>query len=201
MTPDTMGDINDTVRDEFMPELQERYPSLQIIKGGWEEQQAEFFAEVTRLFTLAMLTIYALLAVAFRSYSLPTIIMSAIPFAYMGAIFGHQMLGIPLDMFSFFGMGAAAGVVVNDNLVLIDYILKREEQGDDRFTAIISRKKSVQTNTTHHADDVRGAIPHYYRDITGRSLPKALSDIARVWCVLCLLREFDLGACALSDRR
>ena len=45
------GDINDTVRDEFMPELQERYPSLQIIKGGWEEQQVEFFAEVTRLFT------------------------------------------------------------------------------------------------------------------------------------------------------
>jgi len=94
------------------------------------------------LFTLAMLTIYALLAVAFRSYSLPIIIMSAIPFAYMGAVFGHQMLGIPLDMFSFFGMGAAAGVVVNDNLVLIDYILKREEQGDDRFTAIINAAKN-----------------------------------------------------------
>ena len=52
------------------------------------------------------------------------------------------MLGIPLDMFSFFGMGAAAGVVVNDNLVLIDYILKREEQGDDRFTAIINAAKN-----------------------------------------------------------
>ena len=142
VTPDTMTDINDTVRDEFMPELQSKYPALEIIKGGWEEQQAEFLAEVTRLFTLAMLTIYALLAVAFRSYSLPIIIMSAIPFAYMGAVFGHQMLGIPLDMFSFFGMGAAAGVVVNDNLVLIDYILKREEQGDDRFTAIINAAKN-----------------------------------------------------------
>jgi multidrug efflux pump subunit AcrB len=142
VTPDTMTDINDTVRDEFMPELQSTYPALEIIKGGWEEQQAEFLAEVTRLFTLAMLTIYALLAVAFRSYSLPIIIMSAIPFAYMGAVFGHQMLGIPLDMFSFFGMGAAAGVVVNDNLVLIDYILKREEQGDDRFTAIINAAKN-----------------------------------------------------------
>ena len=98
--------------------------------------------EVTRLFTIAMLTIYALLAVAFRSYTLPTIIMSAIPFAYMGAIFGHQLIGIPLDMFSFFGMGAAAGVVVNDNLVLIDYILKREEKGDDRFTAIINAAKN-----------------------------------------------------------
>ena len=142
VTPDTMTDINDTVRDEFMPDLQSKYPALEIIKGGWEEQQAEFLAEVTRLFTLAMLTIYALLAVAFRSYSLPIIIMSAIPFAYMGAVFGHQMLGIPLDMFSFFGMGAAAGVVVNDNLVLIDYILKREEQGDDRFTAIINAAKN-----------------------------------------------------------
>ena len=139
---DSMGDINDKVQDEFIPELQERFPALQVIKGGWEEQQAEFMTEVTRLFTIAMLTIYALLAVAFRSYTLPTIIMSAIPFAYMGAIFGHQLIGIPLDMFSFFGMGAAAGVVVNDNLVLIDYILKREEKGDDRFKAIINAAKN-----------------------------------------------------------
>ena len=139
---DSMGDINDMVQDEFIPELQKRYPALQVIKGGWEEQQAEFMTEVTRLFTIAMLTIYALLAVAFRSYTLPTIIMSAIPFAYMGAIFGHQLIGIPLDMFSFFGMGAAAGVVVNDNLVLIDYILKREEKGDDRINAIINAAKN-----------------------------------------------------------
>jgi multidrug efflux pump subunit AcrB len=139
---DSMGDINEKVQDEFIPELQERFPALQVIKGGWEEQQAEFMTEVTRLFTIAMLTIYVLLAVAFRSYTLPTIIMSAIPFAYMGAIFGHQLIGIPLDMFSFFGMGAAAGVVVNDNLVLIDYILKREEKGDDRFTAIINAAKT-----------------------------------------------------------
>ena len=139
---DSMGDINDMVQDEFIPELQQRYPALQVIKGGWEEQQAEFMTEVTHLFTIAMLTIYALLAVAFRSYTLPAIIMSAIPFAYMGAIFGHQLIGIPLDMFSFFGMGAAAGVVVNDNLVLIDYILKREEKGDDRFTAIINAAKN-----------------------------------------------------------
>ena len=139
---DSMGDINDMVQDEFIPEIQKSYPALQVIKGGWEEQQAEFMTEVTRLFTIAMLTIYALLAVAFRSYTLPTIIMSAIPFAYMGAIFGHQLIGIPLDMFSFFGMGAAAGVVVNDNLVLIDYILKREEKGDDRFNAIINAAKN-----------------------------------------------------------
>ena len=139
---DSMNDINDMVQDDFIPELQKRYPALQVIKAGWEEQQTEFYAEVTRLFTIAMLTIYALLAVAFRSYTLPTIIMSAIPFAYMGAIFGHQLIGIPLDMFSFFGMGAAAGVVVNDNLVLIDYILKREEKGDDRLTAIINAAKN-----------------------------------------------------------
>ena len=139
---DSMGDINEKVQDEFIPGLQLRYPALQIIKGGWEEQQAEFLTEVTRLFSIAMLAIYVLLAVAFRSYTLPIIIMSAIPFAYMGAIFGHQLIGIPLDMFSFFGMGAAAGVVVNDNLVLIDYILKREERGDGRFDAIINAAKN-----------------------------------------------------------
>ena len=72
---DSMGDINEKVQDEFLPGLQVRYPALQIIKGGWEEQQAEFITEVTRLFSIAMLTIYVLLAVAFRSYTLPVIIM------------------------------------------------------------------------------------------------------------------------------
>ena len=142
LNADSIRDINDKVQQDFIPGLKKRYPALQVIKGGWEQQQEEFETDATQLFIIAMLTIYALLAVAFRSYTLPTIIMSAIPFAYMGAIFGHYLIGIPLDMFSLFGMGAAAGVVVNDNLVLIDYILKREQQGDDRFRAIINAAKN-----------------------------------------------------------
>jgi multidrug efflux pump subunit AcrB len=65
---------------------------------------------------------YALIAVAFHSYWLPLLIMTAIPFGFMGAVFGHLIFGTPMALFSYFGIGAAAGVVVNDNLVLVDYI-------------------------------------------------------------------------------
>ena len=69
---------------------------------------------------MALFAIYALIAVAFRSYALPLLIMTAIPFGFMGAIFGHLIFDMPLALFSYFGIGAAAGVVVNDNLVLVD---------------------------------------------------------------------------------
>ncbi|MDG2174516.1 MAG: efflux RND transporter permease subunit [Gammaproteobacteria bacterium] len=76
------------------------------------------------------------LAVAFRSYSQPLIIMTAIPFGYMGAIVGHLILGIDLSMYSILGIVAAAGVVINDNLVLMDYINKLREKGSSAIKAV-----------------------------------------------------------------
>ncbi len=133
-----LSGVAETTQEEFIPNLVERYPGLKVLKGGVEEQTDQFRTEATQMGLLALLVIYCLLAVAFKSYFLPVIIMSAIPFAFMGAIFGHLIFKIPIDMFSFFGMAAAAGVVVNDNLVLIDYILRREAQGEGSFEAITS---------------------------------------------------------------
>jgi multidrug efflux pump subunit AcrB len=79
---------------------------------------------------------YALIAVAFRSYWLPLLIMTAIPFGFMGAVYGHLLFGVPMAMFSYFGIGAAAGVVVNDNLVLVDYIGRLRESGKLPFEAV-----------------------------------------------------------------
>ena len=80
---------------------------------------------------------YTLIAIAFHSYWLPLLVMTAIPFGFMGAIFGHLLFGIPMAMFSYFGIGAAAGVVVNDNLVLVDYIGRLREEGRSLVDAII----------------------------------------------------------------
>ena len=80
---------------------------------------------------------YALIAIAFHSYWLPLLVMTAIPFGFMGAIFGHLLFGVPMAMFSWFGIGAAAGVVVNDNLVLVDYIGRLREQGNSLRDAIV----------------------------------------------------------------
>ena len=121
---------------QFLPELEQRYPGLDILKGGQQEQEEEFFNELLALYAVALFMMYALIAVAFHSYWLPLLVMTAIPFGFMGAIFGHLLFGTAMAMFSWFGIGAAAGVVVNDNLVLVDYIGRLRKQGSELHSAI-----------------------------------------------------------------
>jgi multidrug efflux pump subunit AcrB len=134
--PESMAQINDAVYKNFVPGLEEKYPGLSVLRAGQQEAEEEFFAEITTLYTIAILVIYALIAVAFSSYSLPLLIMTAIPYGFMGAVFGHMILNVPMDLFSYFGIGAAAGVVVNDNLVLVDYIRRRESDGLSPIDAV-----------------------------------------------------------------
>jgi len=137
MDHDLMGDITNDINENFMPTLKQRYPGLEILKGGQQEQEEEFFSEILALYAVALFMMYALIAVAFHSYWLPLLVMTAIPFGFMGAIFGHLLFGTPMAMFSWFGIGAAAGVVVNDNLVLVDYIGRLRESGKNLHSAII----------------------------------------------------------------
>ena len=80
---------------------------------------------------------YVLLAIAFKSYFQPFLLMTALPFAYAGAVFGHMLFGIPMALFSFFGIAAAGGVVINDNLVLVDYVNRRRSEGAGAVQALI----------------------------------------------------------------
>ena len=137
MNHDLMGDITKDVTDNFIPELENRLPGLEVLKGGQQEEEEQFFNEILALYAVALFMMYALIAVAFHSYWLPLLVMTAIPFGFMGAIFGHLLFGVPMAMFSWFGIGAAAGVVVNDNLVLVDYIGRLREQGNSLFDAIV----------------------------------------------------------------
>ena len=137
MNHDLMGDITKDVKENFLPELEQQYPGLEVLKGGQQEQEEEFFDEIIALYAVALFMMYALIAVAFHSYWLPLLVMTAIPFGFMGAIYGHLLFGIPMAMFSYFGIGAAAGVVVNDNLVLVDYIGRLREEGRSLVDAIV----------------------------------------------------------------
>jgi len=134
---DAVSDVARTVNKEFIPTLEAKYPGLNVLKGGMQESEAEFYSEISALYTIALFAIYALIAVAFRSYALPLLIMTAIPFGFMGAVFGHLIFDMPLALFSYFGIGAAAGVVVNDNLVLVDYIRRREDDGLSSGEAVL----------------------------------------------------------------
>jgi len=134
---DLMSDINKDLEDEYIPSLKEKYPGLLVLKGGQQESEEEFFNEIFALYAVALFMMYAVIAVAFRSYWLPLLIMTAIPFGFMGAIYGHLIFGVSMAMFSYFGIGAAAGVVVNDNLVLVDYVQRLRQKGTSAVDAVI----------------------------------------------------------------
>lgn len=135
--PDAAGEIRRDLRENFFPALETRYPGLTEGEIGEAQSQAEFMAELRTLQILVLGSMYVLLAIAFRSYWQPLLIMTAIPFAFAGAVFGHQLFGMPLALFSFFGVGAAAGVVINDNLVLVDFVNRLRERGVGALQALV----------------------------------------------------------------
>ncbi|MEM9015298.1 MAG: efflux RND transporter permease subunit, partial [Pseudomonadota bacterium] len=124
-------------RDVYVPAAKQRFPEADISRRGSEEDQAAFMAELIPLYIVALFIMYMLLAIAFSSYWQPVLVMSAIPFGFMGAAFGHLIFGLDFTMFSFFGVGAAAGVVINDNLVLIDYVNRLRAKGEGALAALV----------------------------------------------------------------
>ncbi|MDX2234984.1 MAG: efflux RND transporter permease subunit [Hyphomonadaceae bacterium] len=110
------------LNEQFFPTLEAKYPTISRRAIGEAEAQEEFFAELGPLLVMSLFAMYMLLAIVFRSYWQPALIMSAIPFAFMGSTFGHLLFGTAFALFSYLGMIAAAGVVVNDNVVLIDKV-------------------------------------------------------------------------------
>ncbi|MGB5485065.1 efflux RND transporter permease subunit [Parasphingorhabdus sp.] len=138
----TSQEIADALSSEIMPELQADYPQLQYTFGGEQKEQQESFGDLGIAFLAALLMIYALLAIPFRSYVQPLIIMAVIPFGIIGALIGHLILGLPLGVLSIFGIIALSGVIVNGSLVLIDFINENIANGMDIEDAIISGAKS-----------------------------------------------------------
>ena len=124
-------------RTQFAPEWRQRNPTAELAERGDAQEQKEFIGDFIILYSMALFAMYMLLAIAFGSYWQPVLIMTAIPFGFMGAAFGHMVFGINFALFSFFGVGAAAGVVVNDNLVLIDYVNRLRAQGEGAFNALV----------------------------------------------------------------
>ncbi|WP_299947132.1 efflux RND transporter permease subunit [uncultured Microbulbifer sp.] len=134
---DVRSDIMKDLNENFFPDWEKRYPG--IIRGavGQAEGEKRFLKEVLSLYTTAFFAMYSLLAIAFRSYFQPILILVAIPFAFVGAIFGHAVTGMTMAIYSYFGIAAAAGVVVNDNLVLMDCCNRLRDGGMKPLKAIV----------------------------------------------------------------
>ena len=129
-------EINTALRRSVLPALQQEFPGLRYRFGGRAQHQREYLAGLGTSFQLALLTIFALLAVHFRSYSQPLIIMSVIPFGLVGAVIGHVAMGIDLSMVSGFGLVALTGVVVNDSLIMVD-VIKRSQHEASSLTEVV----------------------------------------------------------------
>ena len=133
----TPEEVLQTLDTEILPEILAAYPRVNYAFSGEQEERGEALGGLLRLFPLALLVIYALLAIPLRSYLQPLVIMSVIPFAAIGAIAGHAIMGQALALPSILGMIALSGVVVNSSLVMVDYMNRQRRRGLSAIEAVI----------------------------------------------------------------
>ncbi len=134
------GNAEEVVRDlesKVMPGILAAHPSVTVRWEGQKEQSRESMSSLGRGFVVAIFLMFVLLTLAFRSYLQPMIILMIIPFGVMGAIWGHALLGLPLTIFTMFGVVALTGVVINDSIVLVDYINHAVRSGESLHDAIM----------------------------------------------------------------
>jgi multidrug efflux pump subunit AcrB len=132
----TPGEIIDDLRARVLPEVLFDYPGINYTFEGQQAEQRDTMGGLIRGFALALLFIFALLAIPLRSYMQALLIMMAIPFGIIGAVWGHALMGVNLTIMSMFGVVALAGVVVNDSLVMVDFINRQVNSGGDLAQAI-----------------------------------------------------------------
>ncbi|MEP2651636.1 MAG: efflux RND transporter permease subunit [Paraglaciecola sp.] len=123
---------------EFVQDVVNQYPGVTFKMEGEAREQRESFSSLGVGLLMVFFAIYGLLAIPFKSYLQPIIVMSVIPFSMIGAVMGHWLMGMSLTIMSVLGMLALVGVVVNDSLVLVDFINKKREEGMRLMDAVLT---------------------------------------------------------------
>ncbi|MEN7343104.1 MAG: efflux RND transporter permease subunit [Pseudomonadota bacterium] len=136
------GKVIEDVGDSVIPEILSKYSGVEYALEGASADEQEFFNNFLIAFGAALFLIYALIAIPLRSYSQPLIIMSVIPFGFIGAVLGHLLLGEPISLFSLIGLLALSGVVVNDSLIMIDFVNQARATGLSAQDAVIQSGKA-----------------------------------------------------------
>ncbi|MGV6852532.1 MAG: efflux RND transporter permease subunit [bacterium] len=157
------GKLVRDISSKDIPEILKRYPGVHYKLAGASLEQKKMISEIMWSFLAALFLIYGLIAIPLKSYAKPVVVMSAIPFGIVGAIIGHLLLGKAASMMSAFGIIALAGVVVNDSLVMVDFINRGQSEGMKRYNAVkhagIQRFRAiVLTSLTTFV----GVVPIYF---------------------------------------
>ncbi|MCF6246002.1 MAG: efflux RND transporter permease subunit [Desulfobacula sp.] len=134
--------IVENLKTNYLDTLVQRFPGVGYDLEGQAKRTKEMMESLLVGFAVAAMIMFLLLASQFRSYSQPLIIMTAIPFGLVGAVVGHYVMGIALTMFSIFGVVALSGIVVNDSLILIDFINSKARYGVGVYDAILDAGQS-----------------------------------------------------------
>lgn len=117
------------IRENVLKQIEARYPGVTSELEGSTQDEADAMVDLAKGAVLALFCIYALMAIPLKSYSQPLIIMSVIPFGLVGAVLGHLVLGLSMSIMSVFGLVALAGVVVNDSLIMVDFVNRARAEG------------------------------------------------------------------------
>jgi len=131
------GQVIEALNSDALPTLTRRYPGLTHSYEGHQAHARESFGSLWRSLPIALAAIFALLAVPFRSYIQPLIVMISIPFGIVGAVVGHLIMGYSLSMMGIIGMVALSGVVVNDSLIFVDFANRRRRAGVELKQALL----------------------------------------------------------------
>ena len=126
-----------TVMTTIMPKILQKYNSIAYSLEGEQQEQGDNLRSLGKNFLLAMIVVYMLLAIPFKSYFQPLVVMSSIPFGITGAVLGHLFLGLNLSVLSMMGIVALTGVVVNDSLVMVDFINRYRSEGNSIKDAVL----------------------------------------------------------------
>jgi multidrug efflux pump subunit AcrB len=135
------GDVVQDVRKNFVPSLLEKYPSVEFRLSGGTQEQSDYYGKMAIGFLASLFLIYGLLAVPLRSYIQPIVIMSVIPFGFIGAVIGHVLFDMAVNILSMFGIIALAGVVVNDSLILVEFANRGKAENLSPEDAILNAGK------------------------------------------------------------
>jgi multidrug efflux pump subunit AcrB len=131
------GVVINEINEDFIPGLLSRHAGVSYGLEGASKEEQELLRNIMVASIAALFLIYALIAIPLHSYAQPLVIMSVIPFGLIGAVIGHIIMGKAISMFSLFGLIALAGVVVNDSLIMVDFINKARREGVPVMQAVI----------------------------------------------------------------
>ncbi|MEO0748122.1 MAG: efflux RND transporter permease subunit [Pseudomonadota bacterium] len=137
----TPQEANAIIEQDILPPLREAYPGLIVDFGGEQREQGDASSALGQAVGIALFAIFALLALVFRSYVQPVVVMIAIPLGLIGAVIGHLIIGIPVTLLSIFGIIGLSGVIINNSLVMVDLYNEHLKNGMELREAVIRGTK------------------------------------------------------------